>query len=277
MKGILLKTKQALAYVRAVRISAIVLTIAMLAAMGGVPVDAVEEPPYVSASTAILYDPETKTTLFEKDSNTELPIASITKIMTALIVLERCKLNDSVTFKKEWQVEGSSSGFTAGKTYTVRQMLYALMLASGNDTAMGLAEFTAGSQEKFVELMNAKAKSLGLEHTHFANPHGLDAKDHYSTARDMAVLTAAAMENMKFRLIASTKEVRVGGIYFRNHNKLLWDAPGVIGVKTGYTSKAGRTLVTMAERGGKPLIAVTLNDGDDWKDHSNLYNWGYAQ
>jgi D-alanyl-D-alanine carboxypeptidase len=238
---------------------------------------AANAPPRESSYSTVLYDSAGDAVLYGNNPETELSIASITKIMTALIVAERCRLNDTLMFRSEWQVEGSSSGFTPGKEYTVRQMMYALLLASGNDAAIGLAEFTSGSTEQFAVLMNERAAELGMTHTNFVNPHGLDAKGHYSTALDMAKLTAAALDNQKFTLIASTKEARVGGVYFRNHNKLLWDYPGAIGVKTGYTAKAGRTLVSAAVKDGSTLICVTLNDPCDWADHKALYEWGFAQ
>jgi D-alanyl-D-alanine carboxypeptidase len=182
-----------------------------------------------------------------------------------------------MTFKREWLCEGSSSGFKPGKDYTVRQMLYALLLASGNDAALGLAEFSAGSVDEFAALMNAKAEQLGMTHSHFINPHGLDAEGHYSSALDMAKLTAAALKNIKFTLIVSTRDAHVGGVYFKNHNKMLWQYEGAIGIKTGYTSKAGRTLVSAATKGGVTLICVTLNDPNDWDDHAALYDWGFEQ
>ncbi|MDR2606546.1 MAG: D-alanyl-D-alanine carboxypeptidase [Oscillospiraceae bacterium] len=238
---------------------------------------AVAAPPRESAYCAVLYNPADGTTLYADSADNQRPIASVTKIMTALIVVERCKLNDTMTFKREWLCEGSSSGFQPGKEYTVRQMLYALLLASGNDAAIGLAEFTAGSVDAFSDLMNAKAEQLNLGDSHFANPNGLDDDNHYSSALDMAKLTAYALKNMKFALIASTQEARVGGIYFKNHNKLLWQYEYAVGVKTGYTSKAGRTLVSAAQKNGATLICVTLNDPNDWDDHAALYDWGFQQ
>ena len=156
-------------------------------------------------------------------------------------------------------------------------MLYGLLLASGNDAALAIAEHCCGSVEAFVGRMNEKAAALGLADTSFANPNGLDAQGHYSTARDMAVLTAHAMEHPTFARIASTSSAVVGGRTLTNHNKLLTSVDGCIGGKTGYTSKAGRTLVSCAERGGVRLVAVTLHDGDDWRDHAALYEYGFSQ
>jgi len=240
-------------------------------------VSAVKAVPPESSFTTVLYNADDGTILYDDDANLERPIASITKIMTALIVIERCKLNDTMKFRSEWLCEGSSSGFQPGKEYSVRQMLYALLLSSGNDAAIGLAIFTAGSVDAFAELMNEKALQLGMVHSHFVNPNGLDAEGHYSTALDMAILAAEALKSIKFTLIASTEEARVGGIYFKNHNKLLWQYDGAIGIKTGYTSKAGRTLVSAAKKDGKTLICVTLNDPNDWEDHAALYDWGFEQ
>ncbi|MDR2359719.1 MAG: D-alanyl-D-alanine carboxypeptidase [Oscillospiraceae bacterium] len=233
-------------------------------------------PPKESSYTAVVYDADTFETLYDDDGDLERSIASVTKIMTAIVALERVSLNKKVTFKQEWKVEGSGSGFIPGKDYTARQLIYALMLLSGNDAAVGLAEITAGSVAEFAELMNAKASELGLTHTNFKNPHGLDETGHYSSAKDLAVLTAYAMRNSKFSLIVSTREANVGGVYFKNHNKLLWYGKGVIGVKTGFTEKSGRTLVSAAVRNGRTIIIVTLNDPNDWNDHVSLYDWAFG-
>lgn len=233
--------------------------------------------PDIGARSALLYEAETGTVLYSKNPDEKLPIASITKIMTALVVLENCDLEDHVQFKRQWALtEGSSSGFREGQWYTVRQLLYALMLASGNDAAIALACHTAGSVGEFAKLMNEKASELGMTGSCFKNPHGLDQKEHYSTSSDMAKLASAAMKNKEFALISSTKEARIGRYRFSNHNKLLWKYPDTIGIKTGYTSSAGRTLVTCAEKNDMTLICVTLDDSDDWDDHALLYDWAGA-
>ena len=161
-----------------------------------------------------------------------------------------------------------------GETVRVEELLYGLLLCSGNDAALALTE-CAGGPEPFVALMNEKAAALGMTHTSFANPNGLDAEGHYSTARDMAVLAAAAMEEPTFRRICSSRAVTIGQRTMENHNRLLRQVEGCVGLKTGYTKAAGRTLVSCAERDGCRLIAVTLRDGDDWADHAALYEYGF--
>ena len=154
----------------------------------------------------------------------------------------------------------------------MEELLYGLMLASGNDAACVLAEYTAGSIDAFADLMNEKAQALGLENTHFANPHGLNDPEHYSSARDLALLTAAAMENPSFCEIFSARSYTTHGVEYVNHNKLLETCDGCLGGKTGYTRAAGRTLVSCVERNGLRLICVTLNDPDDWDDHCRYYD-----
>ena len=235
------------------------------------------KPPQTGARSVILYELNSDTVLCSENADEKLPVASITKIMTALIVLDNCSLEDEVEIKKEWTlVEGSSSNIKEGRRYTIRQLLYGLLLSSGNDAAYALACHTSGSVSAFADLMNEKAKELGMLHSSFKNPHGLDVRDHYSTAADMALLTAAAMKNKDFALIVSTKEAKIGGESFVNHNKMLWNYKDTVGVKTGYTSQAGRTLVTCANKGDMTLICVTLNDSNDWNDHAGLYDWANA-
>lgn len=163
-----------------------------------------------------------------------------------------------------------------GDVLRLEELLYGLMLCSGNDAALATAHCVAGSVEAFVALMNETAGRLGLEHTHFANPNGLDAEGHYSSARDMAVLAAYALKNQDFRRIVSTASVTIGDRYLSNHNKLLRLCEGCIGVKTGYTKAAGRTLVSAASRDGMTLVCTTLNDGNDWNDHMALLDYGFA-
>ena len=162
-----------------------------------------------------------------------------------------------------------------GEILTVQELLYGLMLHSGNDAAMALAIYCGGTMEGFAQLMNDKAHALGLQGTHFVNPHGLDSPGHYSTARDLAVLTAYAMSNPVFAQTVSTKTVTVGSRSLRNHNKLLWQLEGAEGVKTGYTKAAGRILVSSTIRDGRRLVAVTINAPDDWNDHKVLIENGY--
>lgn len=234
------------------------------------------ELPAVSAQSAIVYQADTGRVLYEKNADTPMRIASTTKIMTALVALEQCDLQDTVTITAEMaNVEGSSMYLQAGVDYTVEELLYGLMLASGNDAAAAIAIHTAGDEASFAELMNRKAAALGMSDTHFENPHGLDSDAHYSTALDMAKLMACAMENSSFAKIAGTNNITIKGLTYVNHNKLLWQCDGVIGGKTGYTMAAGRTLVTCCERNGQRLICVTLNAPDDWADHAALYTWAY--
>lgn len=232
--------------------------------------------PEISAKAAIVIHADTREPLFELNADDRMLIASTTKIMTALVVLENCALDESVEIdSRSAGKEGSSMYLREGEEYTVEELLYGLMLASGNDAASALAIHAAGSEEDFAELMNEKAAELGLENTHFQNPHGLDAEGHYSTARDMAMLAAYAMENDDFVRIVSSRSANVHGVSIYNHNRLLSEYPGCIGVKTGYTMAAGRTLVSCAERDGTRFICVTLCDRDDWRDHSSLYDWAF--
>lgn len=232
----------------------------------------------IAAGAAIVYEPFSGTVLFEKNADERMLIASTTKIMTALVVLENCAMDETVTVTAAHAaVEGSSMYLKPGADYTVEQLLYGLMLASGNDAAAALAEHTAGSMASFAELMNQKCAELGLENTHFVNSHGLDAEGHYSTARELAVITAAAMENESFCRIFATECYSANGQSYKNHNKLLSVCPGCIGGKTGYTEKAGRILVSCVEREGMRLICVTISDPRDWDDHMELYDECFAQ
>lgn len=232
----------------------------------------------ISAQKAILLDSTTGRTLYEKNTTSRSLIASTTKIMTALIVCEQCNVLDRMRVPKEAVgIEGSSMYLREGEVLTIQELLYGLMLHSGNDAAVALAIYCGGTVEGFAELMNDKARSLGLLDTHFENPNGLDSPDHYSTASDLAVLTAYAMENPIFAKTVSAKTVTIGTRSLRNHNKLLWRLEGADGVKTGYTKAAGRILVSSAVRDGRRLIGVTINAGDDWNDHIKLYDEGFSK
>ena len=251
---------------------------AFLAALvlSNLAVPAMADEPATSASAAILMHADSGQVLYAQNADSRMLIASTTKIMTAIVVLENCKLDDEVLVGAESVgVEGSSMYLEAGKTYTVEQLLYGMMLASGNDAATALAIHTAGTIEAFAQMMNDKARELHLTGSSFKNPHGLDEDGHYSTARDLACLTAYCMENPDFQKIVSTKSYTVGELTYVNHNKLLSLYEGTLGVKTGYTSSAGRSLVSCAERDGMRLICVTLGDPDDWDDHCNLYDWAF--
>ena len=231
-----------------------------------------------SATAAILVDETGGQVLYEKNADQKMRIASTTKIMTALIAIRDGNLSDVVTVSRHAaNVEGSSMYLKSGEQLTLEALLYGLLLASGNDAATAIAEHIAGSEAAFAERMNEAARTLGMTNSSFANPHGLDAEGHYSTARDMAKLGNAAMDLPVFRRIASTQTITIGNRTLKNHNKLLGTLEGCVGLKTGYTRAAGRTLVTCAERDGRRLIAVTLQDGNDWEDHRNLYEYGFAQ
>lgn len=231
----------------------------------------------ISAQKAILIDATTGRTLYEKDAYSRSLIASTTKIMTALIICEQCNVLDRVRIPKEAVgIEGSSMYLREGEVLTVQELLYGMMLHSGNDAAVALAIYCAGTVEGFAELMNDKARTLALTGSHFENPNGLDSPGHYSTAADLAILASYAMENPIFAKTVSAKTVSVGIRCLRNHNKLLWRLDGADGVKTGYTRAAGRILVSSVVRNGRRLICVTINDGDDWNDHSKLHNNGFS-
>ncbi|MBQ9167674.1 MAG: D-alanyl-D-alanine carboxypeptidase [Oscillospiraceae bacterium] len=231
----------------------------------------------LSAEHAILVDAQTGRVLYEKGADDRSLIASTTKIMTALVVCEQCNVLDRMRIPKEAVgIEGSSMYLREGEVLTIQELLYGLMLQSGNDAAVALAIYCGGTVEGFVELMNDKARNLGLTGTHFENPNGLDAPEHYSTARDLAVLTSYAMENPIFAKTVSTKTVTAGNRALKNHNKLLWSVEGADGVKTGFTKAAGRILVSSATRDGRRLIAVTINAPDDWNDHAALLADGFS-
>ncbi len=230
----------------------------------------------ISADKAIMVDGQTEQVLYEKNADEQALIASTTKIMTALVICEQCNVLDRIQIPKEAVgVEGSSMYLQEGEILTVQELLYGLMLRSGNDAATALAIYCGGTVEGFAELMNDKAHRLGLENTHFVNPHGLDAPNHYSSARDLAMLAAYAMKNPIFAMTVSTKNITIGARSLRNHNKLLWSVEGADGVKTGFTKAAGRLLVSSAVRNGRRLIAVTMNAPDDWNDHKKLLEQGF--
>ena len=231
----------------------------------------------VSAQKAIAVDASTGRVLYEKDADSRSLIASTTKIMTALIVCEQCNVLDRMQIPPEAVgIEGSSMYLREGEVFTIQELLYGLMLHSGNDAAVALAIYCGGTVEGFAELMNDKARRLGLTGTHFENPNGLDSPGHYSTARDLATLAVYAMKNPIFAKTVSTKSIRIGQRSLTNHNKLLWRVEGADGVKTGFTKAAGRILVSSAVRSGRRLICVTINDGNDWADHAALLEEGFS-
>ncbi len=232
----------------------------------------------VSARRAYVLDAVSGRVLFERNANERSLIASTTKIMTALIVCEQCNVLDRMRIPKEAVgIEGSSMYLQEGEVLTLQELLYGLMLSSGNDAAVALAIYCGGTVEGFAELMNDKARNLGLTGTHFENPNGLDSPGHYSTARDLARLAAYAMENPIFAKTVGAKSLKAGQRYLTNHNKLLWRVEGADGVKTGYTKAAGRILVSSASREGRRIIAVTIDDPDDWADHAALLEEGFSR
>lgn len=237
----------------------------------------------LSAASAILIEAESGRVLFEKKADVRLPMASTTKIMTALVAIEKGNVDDVVEVHPDAVgIEGSSVYLKAGERYTKRELLYALLLQSANDAAAAIAISASGSIDAFADEMNELSRKLGLENTHFTNPHGLDDSEHYTTARDLACITAYALKNETFSDIVSAKDhvfTSADGETVRtvtNHNKLLRTYEGACGVKTGFTKKSGRCLVSAAERDGVSLIAVTLKAPSDWKDHEKLLNFGFS-
>lgn len=235
--------------------------------------------PSINAQSAILIEAESNRVLFEHNSYTKLPMASTTKIMTALIALEKGNLNDLIKVDRDSVgIEGSSIYLYEGEIISLEDLLYGLMLRSGNDAAVAIGKHIGGDIDNFVKLMNEKAKKIGANNTNFTNPHGLHDDDHYTTAYDLALITSNAMELEKFKEISKTKSWvanRGKNHIFYNKNKTLWEYEGGDGVKTGYTTKAGRCLVTSATRNGMQLIAVVLNDYNWFKDCYALMDYGF--
>ncbi|WP_010095976.1 D-alanyl-D-alanine carboxypeptidase family protein [Ornithinibacillus scapharcae] len=235
--------------------------------------------PSVSANNAVLIEQSTGRILYEKKAHEKQNIASITKIMTAIIAIESGKMDELATAsEKAVFTEGSSIYLKQGEKMKLEDLVYGLMLRSGNDAAVTIAEHVGGSEEGFVYLMNEKAKWLGMDNTHFDNPHGLDSETHYSSAYDMAILMRYAMQNEEFKTITGAKfyksDTREYG--WKNKNKLLTAYyKYCTGGKTGFTKQTGRTLVSTATKDGMDLIAVTLDAPDDWRDHMNMFEYGF--
>ena len=238
--------------------------------------------PALSARSAALYEPETESFLYLENGSERLAMASTTKIMTALLAIEKLPLDRLIEIPADAVgIEGSSLYLEAGEVLSAESLLYGLILQSANDAAEALAIEISGSVENFASLMNERAKSLGLSDTSFKNPHGLDDKEHYTTAHDLAIIAAEALRNEEFRKISSCYKKEIESSHktrvLVNHNKLLKSYEGCIGVKTGYTKKSGRSLVSAAERDGLTLIAVTITAPDDWRDHTALLDYGFSQ
>ncbi len=232
----------------------------------------------LSAKSAVLMEAETGRILYEKNANTRMPMASTTKIMTALLALESGDINARVTVSQNAaSQEGSSMYLKSGETLSLGQLVEGLMLASGNDAAVAIAEHLAGSVDAFAEKMTARAKTMGCQNTHFKNPNGLPDAEHFTTATELAEITRQALRNEEFCRIVSQKTANVGGRVLSNHNKLLSMYEGAIGVKTGFTKASGRTLVSAAERAGVRLVAVTLSAPDDWNDHIKMLDEGFSK
>ena len=239
--------------------------------------------PDVSAVSAALMVVDTGELLFEKDAYTRRPMASTTKIMTSLIALEEQTPQREITVSADMiQVEGTSMGLLDGDRVTLKTLVYGMLLQSGNDAANVTAIAGGGSVENFVRRMNERAREIGMKDTVFETPSGLDSENHASTAYDMALLGCTAMKNPEFVSICSQRSAAVyyGNPPYRrtltNHNRLLWSYEGAIGIKTGFTKKSGRCLVSAAERDGVCLVAVTLNAPNDWNDHKAMFDYGFS-
>ncbi|MGN0456960.1 MAG: D-alanyl-D-alanine carboxypeptidase family protein [Acutalibacteraceae bacterium] len=264
------------------RITALIISFSMIFATA--PCVAAEDEIQVSARAAALLCVDTGEFLYVKNGDERLPMASTTKIMTSLLALEAAQRDDkTVTFTKEMIAEGSSMGLKLGYKLKLSDLAAGMMTVSGNDAANAAAIAVSGSFDEFAGLMNSRAKALGLDNTSFETPSGLDGENHYSTACDMARLMECAMQNKDFSSLVGQKSVKVDfvspenlSVTYSTHNRLLSLYQYCTGGKTGFTKKAGRCLVTTAERDGKHLIAVTLNDGDDWNDHIKLYDYGFS-
>lgn len=255
-------------------------------AAGGPSARAEEAPPQVSAQSAVVITADTGLVLYEENAHEQRSMASTTKILTALLALEEVQRADdpvvSVTAEMT-EVEGSSMGLLPGDELRLSGLAAGMLLVSGNDAANAAALFLDGSFEGFAQRMNERAKKIGMAESSFVTPSGLDAEGHYSTAYDMALLAREALKNSSFRALASSTDSVVEflapekRVTLSNHNKLLQAYEGCIGVKTGYTQRSGRCLVSAAQRDGVTLIAVTLDDPDDWADHEALLDYGFSQ
>lgn len=239
----------------------------------------------VSAESAVLLSADSGDILFEKDCHTRRSMASTTKIMTALLAVEAAqRMGDPVVSVTEEMVavEGSSMGLRAGDEISLQNLAAGMLLASGNDAANAVALYLGETQEGFAELMNRRAEKIGMKNTHFVTPSGLDDDQHYSTAYDMALLAREALQNDSFVALCSSETYQVvfqepaKTVPYTNHNKMLWQYEGCIGMKTGFTKKSGRCLVSAAQRDGVRVIAVTLSAPDDWNDHTAMLDRGFS-
>ena len=258
-----------------------VFIVVLILAFLSFPVNSLDEND-ISARSAVVIDGETGTVLYDKNMSEQRSMASTTKIMTAILAIESGKLGCTVTATKNIVSEGTSIGIEKGDCFTLETLVWAVLLESGNDAAVLISEYLAGTETDFAVLMNLKATEIGMVNTNFVTASGLDADGHYSTAHDMAILASYAVKNPIFRRICSTEQYSASYITpeitetYTNHNKLLKMYGGVFGVKTGFTKKSGRCLVSACERNGTTLIAVTLNAPDDWNDHIKLYDYCFG-
>lgn len=259
---------------------ALFMSIIITAAANILPVSAGKD---TSARAAVIMDVKSGRVLYSKNMNERLAMASTTKIMTTLVAVESGRLQETVKVSKRASYTGGSSIYLReGEKHTVNDLLYGIMLRSGNDAAVAVAEHIGGSVEGFADLMNRKALEIGAKDTKFANPHGLDAEGHYTTAYDLALITAYALRNPIFAEIVGSKKKTIEGPpnenwdrVMINKNKMLWQFEGGDGVKTGFTKKAGRCLVSSATRNGMQLVCVVLNCGPMWNDSSVLLEYGF--
>jgi len=238
----------------------------------------------VSAQSAVLMCANTGKVLFSRNADKQLSMASTTKIMTSLLALEAAMPDAEITVTKEMvSVEGTSMGLMVGDSVSLKELVYGMLLQSGNDAANTVACFLSGSPEEFAKLMNERAEKIGMKNSNFVTASGLDSENHYSTAYDMALLACESIKNPEFVSICSQKTAKLtygNPPYPRtltNHNKLLWKYDDTIGIKTGFTKKSGRCLVSAAERDGVTLVAVTLNAPNDWNDHISMFEYGFSE
>lgn len=237
----------------------------------------------ISAECAVVITAQTGEVIFAKNADKKHSMASTTKIMTSLLAVESGRLSDEIKVDREMlNVEGTSMGLLGGDSVSLKELVYGMLLPSGNDAAEVTALYLGGSEADFAKMMNGRAKSIGMKNTNFVTPSGLDDENHYSTAYDMALLGREAVKNPVFLSICSSQSAVLtygNPPYARrltNHNRLLSSYDGALGIKTGFTKKSGRCLVSYAQRDGVGLIAVTLNDGNDWEDHRQMLDYGFS-
>jgi len=249
---------------------------------GGLPISS-EAPdlPALTATSWALYDADAEVFLATHDADVERPMASVTKIMTALVVRDHADLDERIRISELAAATGEAEiGVVPGELWTIEDLLTAVLVRSGNDAAVALAEHVGGTVEGFAEMMNAKAAELGLGHSAFVNPHGLDAENHYTTAHDLVIMAVTALRDPVLARMARTRLVKFrpdpAGVdrIARSTNKLLGVYPGVVGFKTGFTNKAGKVLVSVLEIGDRTLVGVVMNSADHFADSRELLDWG---